>query len=60
MLHRKASKNYQNLSEEQKKTRYYADNRYRKLFIENEFREEEKTKSANKYSIYLIIFLKKK
>ena len=42
MLLKKACKNHQNLSEEQKIKREYVHNRYRKLFTENEVNEEEK------------------
>ena len=42
MLQRKAHENYQNLPEEEKnKKRVYASNGYRKIFIENQFSEEE-------------------
>ena len=43
MLQRKECENYQNLPEEEKnKKRKNARNRYRKLSIENEFREAKK------------------
>ena len=38
----------------------YVWQQYRKIFIENERSEEEKTENVNIHATYIIIFLKKK
>lgn len=61
MLQRKAGEHYQNLPDEEKtRNCAYARNRYRKLFTENEFSQEEENRKPQYPGIYITTFLKKK